>query len=110
MSELELERIRNISTISAGKEDPSKVTQHMHCSMQRCIQNKILDAAQLALPNLVPPHIDTSQQQENDDIVCMTQKIENDAPALDTSPQQENGNDANSAEEDGSNIASRGYV
>jgi hypothetical protein len=48
MSEFELEMIRNIATIFAGKEDPSKVTQHEHHSIQRYFQNFISGAAQLA--------------------------------------------------------------
>jgi hypothetical protein len=49
----------------------------------------------------VLPSIDASRQQENDDIVIMTQENENDALATDTYYRQKrNDNDTNFAEED----------
>jgi hypothetical protein len=44
----------------------------------------------LSLLNLVLHSINNFWQQQNDNIVIMTQENENDAPAIDTSPQKGN--------------------
>lgn len=70
-------------------------------SKEKCIQNNTSDAALLVLSTLVLASIDAFQQQEDDDIVSMTQGNKDDALTMDTYyPQEENENDVNSAEED----------
>jgi hypothetical protein len=43
-----------IATVFSQDESPRKVTQRMQCSIRRCIENYINEAAQLVFSNLEP--------------------------------------------------------